>query len=258
LAFRRGSPGLLGLAMLAFAAAGAASSDASAPDAFVDEMTTLDPARWVVSDRWSNGSFVGADWRREQVRTGDGFATLVLDANPEAKEGFSSGEIQTRAFFRYGYLEARLQAARGDGIVTGFFTYTGPTFGDRWDEIDVEILGRNTRRVEFNYFTDGANTGGVGIDLPFDAAEGLHTYGIEWLPDRINWYVDGRLLHTETGARAPLPDRPQKLYIDLWNGRGVDDWTGRFEWRGEPFAARIDCVSYQPRRGDGPSCSDPF
>jgi endo-1,3-1,4-beta-glycanase ExoK len=258
LVFRPGPPGLLGLAMLAAAAIGAARSDARAPAGFVDEMKTLDPARWFVSHGWSNGSFVGTDWRREQVRTGDGFATLVLEANDDAKEGFSSGEIQTHAFFRYGHFEVRLQAAKGEGVVTGFFTYTGPTFGDRWDEIDVEILGRNTRRVEFNYFTDGVNTGGVGIDLPFDAAEGMHVYGIEWLPDRINWYVDGTLLHTEAGARGPLPDRPQKLYIDLWNGRGVDGWTGRFRWRGEPVAARIDCVSYQPRRGEGPACSSPF
>ncbi|HSK40120.1 MAG TPA: family 16 glycosylhydrolase, partial [Arenibaculum sp.] len=207
-------------------------------------------------DGWSNGDYVGSDWRSSQVQPRDGVVSLVLDANPDAEKGFSSGEIQTHAFFEHGYFEARLQAAKGNGIVTGFFTYTGPTFGDPWDEIDIEILGRNTRQVQFNYFTDGVTAEPVTMDLPFDAAEGLHTYAFEWLPDRINWYVDGELMHSEDGTdNLALPENPQKLYIGMWNGRGLDDWLGTFRWKGEPLVAKVGCVSYQTERGSGPSCS---
>ena len=33
--------------------------------------------------------------------------------------------------------------------------YTGPSEGKPWDEIDIEFLGKDTTKVQFNYFTHG-------------------------------------------------------------------------------------------------------
>jgi endo-1,3-1,4-beta-glycanase ExoK len=227
--------------------------------AFVERFDTvegIDEGRWRVSDGWANGAGFGTDWRRSQMQAGPDGIEVSLERNPDSKKGYSSGEIQSHGFYGHGYYEIRMRAARGNGLVTGFFTYTGSYFGDRWNELDVEILGRDTRMMQINYFTDGKPAGAVDVPLPFDAADGLNTYGIEWLPDRINWYVNGKQVHTETGSRLPLPDRPQKIYFHLWNGVGKDDWLKPFRWEGKPFVAGFDCIAYRPVRTEGPSCAD--
>lgn len=250
-------------ALLLLAASAGACGAASGPrqaetEAFADRFATvdgIDEGRWRVSDGWANGAGFGTDWRRSQMRPADEGIAVALVRNSGSKKGYSSGEIQSSGFYGHGYYEIRMKAARGDGLVTGFFTYTGSYFGDRWNELDIEILGRDTRMMQVNYFTDGRPAGAVDVPLPFDAADGFNTYGIEWLPDRINWYANGKLVHTETGSRLPLPDRPQKIYFHLWNGVGKNDWLKPFRWEGKPYVAAFECISYRPARTEGPSCA---
>ena len=42
-------------------------------------------------------------------------------------------------------------------------------------------------------------------DLGFDASQGFHTYGFDWQPDKITWYVDGKAVYT---AYSDIP-KPQ-------------------------------------------------
>src|SRR3546814_9511642 len=82
--------------------------------------------------------------------------TITLTNTGASGRRFASGEYQSRRFFGYGRFEARLKAIAAPGIVTGFFTYTGPSFdGDPHDEIDFEFLGKSPRQVQVNYYTAG-------------------------------------------------------------------------------------------------------
>jgi len=213
-------------------------------EGFTDRMANLDESRWMVSDGWSNGNVVNTDWRRSQVQPGHEGISFVLDRNPASKNGYSSGEIQSHDRYKYGYFETRLKAAKGNGVVTGFFSYTGPTFGDPWDEIDIEVLGKNTRQVQFNYYAAGQGGHEKVVDLPFDASEGFHTFGFLWQPGFIRWYVDGQQMHEVVNGN--LPQHPQKLFVDLWNGINVDQWLKPFVWSGKPIVAQVRCISFQP------------
>ncbi len=231
----------------------AAVAVAAGSDAFVDRFQRLDLGRWFVSDGWSNGNTWLNDWRKSQISVGPSGLTVTLDKNPASKNGYSSGEIQTREKFRYGYFEARMRAAPGSGMDTGIFTYIVPTGGRPSNEIDVEILGNNTRKAHLTYHT-GKDQRGAAVDLPFDAAAGSHVFGFDWQPQYIRWYADGKLVHEETGAQLALPSAPQQLFFDLWNSNSSGSWMGLFTWPGHPITAQLSCVAVAPHYTGAPIC----
>lgn len=213
--------------------------------AFTETFEELDESRWRIADGWSNGAWTANDWRRSQVRHTPNRVEITLARSRGGAKRYSSGELQSEEVYRYGYFETRLQAPRGSGLVTGFFTYTRPGNENTWDEIDIEILGRNTRAVQFTYFRHGERHI-TTVPLGFDAADAMHTYGFEWTPRALRWYVDGRLLHQETGENSPLPQAPQRLYLHLWNTETLTDWLGPIlPWQA-PWRLTVSCIAYAP------------
>lgn len=252
---------LLSLIVLGAAAAVPSAAEPRTPlPAFRETFETFDERRWFVSHGWTNGGVVNVGWSKDQVRHRPGRIDLSLAPIPAAGTPHSAGEIQARGWGGYGRYEATVRAAAGGpGMVTGFFVYTGPHFDDPHDEIDFEWLGKDTRAVQLNHFSDGRPAGGVTVPLDFDAAEEFSTYRFDWLPDRIDWYVDGRLVHSADGSAQRLPEPPAKLFFDIWAGRGRDAETwlgGRFADPGRPVTASVRCVSYVPLGESGEHCSD--
>lgn len=233
---------LLSLALVALPAAAAAQT---AMPAFVERFDTIDDARWRVADGWSNGDWTANDWRASQVRPISDGVEVTLARSRGGQKRYSSGELQSEQMYRYGYFEARMRAPRGSGLVTGFFTYVRPGGENTWDEIDIEILGRDTRSIQLTYWRRGRNHV-TTLPLGFDAAEGLHTYGFEWTPRAVRWYVDGRIIHEEEGDNGPLPQAPQRLYLHLWNSETLTDWLGPIlPWEG-PWRLTVSCIAYAP------------
>jgi beta-glucanase (GH16 family) len=233
------------IAALALAAGLASAAPARAQAAFADRFQTLDETRWRVSDGWTNGEWTANDWRRDQIRQAPGNLEVTLARRRGGEKRFSSGELQSDMAFRHGYFEIRMQAPRGSGLVSGFFTYTRAGRAATWDEIDIEILGRNTRAVQFTYFSRGVRYITTSR-LPFDAAQGMHTYAFEWTENHIRWYVDGALFHEETGERGPLPQSEQRLYLHLWNSETLRSWLGPIlPWDG-PWRLSVSCIAYAP------------
>ena len=101
--------------------------------------------------------------------------------------------------FKYGRIEARIKGPVGAGT-WGAFWMLGSDIDDRlWPwcgEIDVtELLGK-TPNQSYGYLhgliSDAAGRG-TSVDMPKGFADDYHTYAIDWLPDQINWYLDGVL-----------------------------------------------------------------
>lgn len=233
--------------VFALAATLAVSASAqNAPTPFIDRFATLNEERWLIADGWTNGAWTANDWRRSQVILDDERMQITLERTRGGRKRYSSGELQSRVYYQYGYFEIRMQAPRGSGLVTGFFTYARNGGENTWDEIDIEILGRDTRSVQLTYFRGGVRHERT-VALPFDAAFGQHTYGFEWTPTAIRWYVNGQLLHEETGANGPLPQSPQRLYLHLWNTETLTSWLGPIlPWEG-PWRLRVSCIAYAER-----------
>jgi hypothetical protein len=210
---------------------------------FIERFRSLDSNRWVFSDGWTNGSFMENDWQAEQLSiTPEGLA-ITLDRNgPDAPKLFSSGELQSRESFQYGYFESRMRVPRGEGLVTGLFTYTQPEGRSSWEEIDIEILGRDTRTMEVTYHVHGRSRQ-TGIDLGFDAADDFHTYGFEWTEDAVRWYVDDRLVHEVRGARVADMRRNQRFYLQLWNSAELYRWVGYINPEDAPWVLTVSCMA---------------
>jgi endo-1,3-1,4-beta-glycanase ExoK len=222
--------------------------------AFVETFAAIDEERWVVADGWSNGDWTANHWREEQVQIAPHGIDIVLDAATDGDKPYASGELQSHEEFRYGYFETRMRVPRGSGLVTGFFTYTRDGHERTWEEIDVEILGRDTHSIQVTYFHRGRDYI-VTRPLGFDAAADFHNYGFEWTPAHLRWYVDGTLVHEERGANVPLPRAAQRLYLHLWNTETLTDWLGSIDPDEGPWRLSVACVAFAPRYEGRPLCA---
>jgi endo-1,3-1,4-beta-glycanase ExoK len=246
--------GLIGLCLGAAALAAGASLPAGAarPDlkvavqGFFDPLERHDHRRWERSSGWSNGRGFGCSWRGDNVRFEHGAMTLVLVDTPGRDHRLSCGEYRTHDHYHYGRYEVSMRAARGSGVISAFFLYTGSPFKTAWHETTIEILGRDTTQVQFTYFIDG-EPHSTTIDLGFDAAEDFHTYAIDWQPEAISWYVDGELKHVDRAEDGPLPSLPGRIFAHMWNNEGLTEWAGPFRYAGEPITAAYQWIRYTPR-----------
>ena len=183
------------------------------------------------------------------VATSGGGIRLNLEQSENAK-GASSGSIATKVdeTFTYGRFEVDLKVAKGSGLITGVFLYRF----DPWQEIDFEILGKDTSKILINvYFNPGErgdlyNYGLRGtpvlVDLGFDASLDFHTYAIEWEPDEIRWFVDDRLIHVRRdGGPTPIPHLPMRFHVNLWPSCS-EELAGPFDPSSLPVDAGLRSV----------------
>ncbi len=210
---------------------------------YIDRFGIVDAERWYISHGWDNGSWVENDWRREQVSaSADGLViTLAPHAAGESKP-YTSGEIQSMDTFRYGYFETRMRVPRGAGVVTGFFTFTRPSGQGTWQEIDMEIVGSNTRVLELAYHVGGRSRKQL-IHLGFDASQNFNTYAFDWQSDFIRFYVNNQLVWEARGERVQQLRLPQKFIINLWNTEELHRWTGRVRPEEAPWHLHVACVA---------------
>lgn len=206
------------------------------------------PEGFEASDGWCNGSMFNVTWRKSNVTFDDGKMQLVIDKDSKPKGGipYSGGEFRSKDFYGYGRYEISMKAIKNDGVVSSFFTYTGPSDNNPWDEIDIEILGKDTTKVQFNYFVDSKGGHEYMHDLGFDASEDFHTYAFEWHKDSITWFVDGVEVHKVEREPDKLPQTPSKIMANAWCGTGVDGWLNAFKDDNLPVSAEYEWLVFTP------------
>jgi endo-1,3-1,4-beta-glycanase ExoK len=210
---------------------------------FGDDLNSYDTTRWSKANGWTNGGAFNCGWRADHSTFSGGLMTLQLDnaTCPSGCSGkpYASDEYRTNDVYSYGTYTVRMRAAKGSGIVSSFFIYNG----NPWDEIDIEFLGKDTTKMQTNYFVSGTGGHEALIDLGFDASAALHKYTIVWQQGSIQWYVDDVLVHTNTGSPTSMPQTAGQIMMNLWPGTGVDSWLGPFTYTG-PITAQYDSVQY--------------
>ena len=190
---------------------------------------------WARNDR-GNGHPFNCSFRRSNAVVADGLLTLSLT---ESGGGYVGAEYRTQARFSYGYYSVSMKAASCPGVISSFFTYTGWP----WDEIDIEFLGDDTTRVQFNYYTNGKGGHEYVYELGFDAAEDFHEYGFDWQPESITWYVDGVPVYRAT---ADVPSTAGHIMMNLWNVADTNaDWAGKFDGSRLPVYAQYQWIGYK-------------
>ena len=189
------------------------------------------------ADGYSNGSMFDCTWRGANITFENNIMQLKIDKEEEgAKPQWSGGEYRTKDMYHYGMYEMRMKPIKNDGVVSSFFTYTGPSDNNPWDEIDIEFLGKDTTKIQLNYFTNGIGQHEYFHDLGFDASQEFHEYAFEWLEDSITWYVDGVEVYK---AVENIPQTPSKVMMNVWPGTGVEGWLNAFDGT-VPLTAEYD------------------
>lgn len=132
------------------------AAETQASDAFSVDFKKGCPALFEASDGWTNGNPFNVFWHKGNVTFEDGEMQLIIDNDDQQSQvPYSGGEFRSKQFYGYGRYEVSMKAMKNDGVVSSFFTYTGPSDSNPWDEIDVEVLGKDTTKVQFNYFRNG-------------------------------------------------------------------------------------------------------
>lgn len=126
------------------------------------------------------------------------------------KVAYSSGLISTRDGFKqkYGYFEIRARWTGGRGLWPCFWLL--PEDGGWPPEIDVMEAHGDKPDTAFQSIHSNLDPKATTrtVDVDGSTAE-FHSYGALWLPDRVDYYIDG-----EKTASIPTPaDMNQKMYI---------------------------------------------
>ena len=150
--------------------------------------------------------------------------------------GGRSGSVAPGFTYKYGYAEARVDVPAGQGLWPAFWTlpadYSWPP------EIDaMEILGNqpNVTHMTYHYLDANGVEQGPGASWAGpDFSAGWHTFGVDWEPNAIVWYVDGVERNRFTDASA-ITAKPQYLLFNLAVG---GNWPGSAE-RHHPLPERL-------------------
>ena len=190
---------------------------------------------WARNDR-GNGPPFNCSFQRDNAVVENDILTLILN---KSNWGYAGAEFRSHERFSYGYYSVCMKAARCDGVISSFFTYTGWP----WDEIDIEFLGDDTTRVQFNYYTSGIGHHEYVYELGFDASADFHEYGFDWQEDSITWYVDGVAVYRVT---ENIPSHAGHIMMNLWNVADTNaDWAGKFDEESLPVTAQYKWIGYQ-------------
>jgi endo-1,3-1,4-beta-glycanase ExoK len=234
-------PALAGLLLLPAAAMAQGTS-------FHDDFNTLDTGRWYISDGWSNGAHQNCQWSRDQVTVAGGMLKVGFAPTPLADRQYRCGELQSKQDHGYGTYEARLKTPKGSGLNAAFFTYIGPQQGKPHDEIDFEILLKDTLTLETTTFVNGkSGDGKVGAGqkhaLPYPSDGSFIHYAMTWEPKQIRFYVNGNLIRTMTDP-ITIPTNPQRIFFSLWGTDTLTDWMGPMDPPAGPIAMDVDWVAF--------------
>ncbi|NNE65538.1 MAG: glycoside hydrolase family 16 protein [Pyrinomonadaceae bacterium] len=179
----------------------------------------------------------------------DGHGNLVIKAIEEGSPAgtkcwygkcrYTSARLVTEGKFaqKYGKIEARIKVPYGQGIWPAFWMLGDDFKTEGWPdsgEIDIlENIGREPGKVYGTIHGPGyAGAKGIGKSFKLESGkkftDNFHVFAIEWEPNEIRWYVDGKHFHTVRPKDLPkgakwVYDHPHFMLLNLAVG---GNWPG--------------------------------
>ncbi len=219
-----------------------ASAQQAAGTSFVDEFDKIDRSVWYISDGWNNGPHQNCTWSKDQVKIDDGKLELGFAQGKSKDRNYQCGEIQTKKRFSYGTYEARIKTATGSGLNSAFFTYIGPADKQQHDEIDFEVLGKDSSTVQVNQYIKAKGGNEKLVPVGKSADQDFNDYAFIWEPNRLRYYLNGKLVQDVTDP-SKIPQSPQKIFFSLWGTDTLGGWMGKFAYT-QPTTMQIDRIAY--------------
>lgn len=215
--------------------------------AWEDQFDAIDATRWSLMTHSWEGNL--AQFAASPAEVVDGRLKLnLVPAAEGAEKPYLGVEYRSKETLQYGKVEARVRFAKGSAVVSSLVLIYTPWPPDDWNELDIEFLGKNTDRVQFNHMINippadpasGHQQYPELVSLSFDPGADFHDYAIEWVPGRARFSVDGQVLHeaTEEMARMVLP---QNILLTIWASSSAG-WAGPVDTTTSPTSAEYDWI----------------
>lgn len=181
---------------------------------------TPDPAKWNISIGngyygWGNHEQQYFTDRPGNVKVEDGKLKITARVESHNDFDYTSGKIVSKKKQRYGRYVISAKMPLGKGLWPAIFG-----FGDRHKDYDlnswpgcgefdiVEIKGQNDRQVNYNVHSAHSSGASNMVTLPTAVSlNQFNEYRIDWTPEYIKWYFNGKLMRTFSK-----------------NGKGYDEW----------------------------------
>lgn len=176
----------------------------------------LDPAKWVIYDS-PNAS----------VNPRTSLATTVSGGLLHLTGGIYngrdlSGGIASTLEQRYGRWEVRLRADRGVGYSAVALLWPEHMGVPEYAEIDFAEMIDPTRRTAGIFIHHGPNDDQAQNQLKADFTK-WHVVAVDWLPDHMTFWLDGKAVWT---YRGPLIPRLDRMGLALQNDQVCDRGPG--------------------------------
>lgn len=208
-----------------------------------------DASRWNVLTRETSKHDELQYYIPSEVFLSNGCLRIRSSKQDYGSQHYTSGRLDTKdkLAVTYGRFEIRGKLPVGQGLWPAYWLYPQnrdwqmeytmleavangkesliPEFRPWYTEIDImEYLGHEPKvfYATFHYysFKGVKKTSAEKYTADFAFNEDFHTYVLEWEPDAIRWYIDGKLIHTATEG---VPHTPHFLIINTAVG---GSWPG--------------------------------
>lgn len=209
----------------------------------------------VVNNKAKQGQFQGAEAEDIWYSNGDSgtwsYQTGTVTTAPDRYGmigGLATGDwtLQPASFeLLYGQVEARIKIPKGPGLWPAFWLLQSD--GVWPPEIDImEIVDPEAKQVaqHFHYGktdTDFTKNPGKGYPAGVDLSQDFHVYGVDWQPDYIRWYLDGKLIQEYTD-KANIPSKPMYVLLNLAVGGEWPEKYGKLADASFPAEMVVDWV----------------
>ncbi|KAI6250828.1 hypothetical protein HI914_01041 [Erysiphe necator] len=145
-----------------------------------------------------------------------------------------SPTLQSKFYVMFGTVSVFMRAASGQGIISSIVLQS-----DDLDEIDWNFFGGNGTHIESNYCGKGNTTSvdrATYHSVSFDPRENFHNYSIHWTSDKLEWWIDSKLVRTLSYSAANggynYPQTPMTIRLGIWAGGDKKNSPSTIEWAG--------------------------
>ena len=177
--------------------------------------------------KWNDHMWFEPQNATRNYRVNDGL--LEIWPQRDATGKFFNRTLDTDGKFsqQYGFFEAEARLPVGKGTWPGFWLYNHdrPAYPAKRPEIDImeAYAGGGDGWSDANFhptafastvWVDAGALGGSKTEQTPDLSAAFHTYGVDWQPNRITFYFDGRPFAT---VEKPMTD-PLYVVLSMWFG----------------------------------------
>lgn len=171
--------------------------------------TSLNTGLWSAYNGTGNE---GVGYRRPQnIQVGNGEATLVGTVSNLTGAGMCLCGSSAPKNLTYGRYEIRAKMDVGNGFGPALLLWPNSNVWPADGEIDISEIPQGARTSSHFTVHYGSNNSQIGFSSTSDFSQ-WHTFGLEWEPDHITYFLDGVPMKTIT-TPAAIPTKAMHLAI---------------------------------------------